>query len=68
MFVSPLEIEDCHAVDERRVVAITRAHGKGSGSGAEVSARFAQLADFDDGLAVRVEVFADPKRIRAVGG
>jgi ketosteroid isomerase-like protein len=53
-----LEIEECRAVGEHRVLAVTRAHGTGAGSGAPVaSARFAQIADFRDGRAIRVELF-----------
>ena len=59
-----LEVEECRALDERRVLTITRSHAKGASSGAEVSARFAQLAEFEDGLAVRVELFADTRRAR----
>src|SRR5688500_9979978 len=42
-----LEIEECRPVGHDRVLAITRAHGTGAGSGAPVeSGRFAQLVDF----------------------
>jgi ketosteroid isomerase-like protein len=55
-----LEIEECRCVDEDRVLAITRAHGKGAGSGAPVvSRRFAQIAEFRDGRAVRVRLYGD---------
>jgi ketosteroid isomerase-like protein len=53
-----LEIEECRCVGEHRVLAITRAHGTGAGSGAHVaSGRFAQIADFRDGRAVRVRLY-----------
>jgi ketosteroid isomerase-like protein len=53
-----LEIEECRAVGQHRVLAVTRAHGKGAGSGAPVaSARFAQIADFRDGRVVRVDLY-----------
>ena len=55
-----LEIEECRCVAENRVLAITRAHGTGAGSGAPVaSARFAQIADFRDGLVVRVRLYGN---------
>lgn len=53
-----LEIEECRCIGPNRVLAITRAHGMGAGSGAPVvSARFAQLADFREGRVVRVRLF-----------
>jgi ketosteroid isomerase-like protein len=53
-----LEIEKCHCVGPDRVLAITRAHGRGAGSGAPVeSARFAQIADFREGRVVRVRLY-----------
>jgi ketosteroid isomerase-like protein len=61
-----LEVEECSAVDDHRVLALTRSHATGATSGVEVSARFAQLAEFRDGLAVRVELFADARRARQV--
>ena len=55
-----LEIEECRSVGPERVLAVTRAHGKGAGSGAPVeSGRFAQLVDFRDGRAVRVRLYGD---------
>jgi ketosteroid isomerase-like protein len=54
-----LDIEDCTAVARDRVLAVTRASGKGAGSGAAVaSARFTQEAEFEDGLVVRVRLSA----------
>jgi ketosteroid isomerase-like protein len=53
-----LEIEECRCVGEHRVLAITRAHGTGAGSGAPVaSGRFAQIADFRDGSVIRVRLY-----------
>lgn len=55
-----LEIEECRCVGEDRVLAIVRAHGRGAGSGAPVaSGRFAQIAEFREGLVVRVRLFGD---------
>ena len=55
-----LDIEVCRTVDEERVLAITRAHGAGVGSGVPVeSGRFAQIVDFRDGRAVRVRLYGD---------
>jgi ketosteroid isomerase-like protein len=55
-----LEIEECRRVAEDRVLAITRAHGRGAGSGAPVaSGRFAQIADFRDGRVTRVRLYGD---------
>lgn len=64
-----LEVEECRALDERRVLAITRAAGTGAGSGAEVqSSRFAELAEFEDGLVVRVRLFGSVRRALAAAG
>jgi ketosteroid isomerase-like protein len=53
-----LEIEECRCIGHDRVLAITRAHGTGAGSGAPVaSGRFAQIADFRDGRVVRVRLY-----------
>ena len=53
-----LEIEECREVGQDRVLAITRAHGTGAGSGAPVaSPRFAQIADFRDGRVVSVRLY-----------
>jgi ketosteroid isomerase-like protein len=53
-----LEIEECRCLGENQVLAITRAHGTGAGSGAPVqSGRFAQIADFQDGRVVRVHLY-----------
>jgi ketosteroid isomerase-like protein len=55
-----LEIEECRCVGQNRVLAITRAHGTGAGSGAPVeSGRFAQIADFREGRVVRVRMYGD---------
>jgi ketosteroid isomerase-like protein len=53
-----LEIEECRSVGPDRVLAITRAHGMGAGSGAPVaSPRFAQVVDFRDGRVARVRLY-----------
>jgi ketosteroid isomerase-like protein len=54
-----LEIEECRALDDDRVLAVTRASGTGAGSGVTVSGRFAQLAEFRDGQVVRVRLFGE---------
>ena len=55
-----LEIEECRSVAPRRVFAITRARGLGTGSGAPVASRpFGQLVDFDGDRVVRVRVYGD---------
>jgi ketosteroid isomerase-like protein len=54
-----LKIEECRRVGPDQVLAITRAHGMGAGSGVPVaSARFAQVVDFRDGRVVRVRLYA----------
>jgi ketosteroid isomerase-like protein len=64
-----LEIEECRALDDRLVLAVTRSRGTGTASGAQVeSGRFAQLAEFEDGLVVRVRLFGDVKRALAAAG
>jgi ketosteroid isomerase-like protein len=64
-----LEIEECRALDDRQVLAVVRAHGKGTGSGAAVeSGRFAEIADFEDGLVVRVRLFGNVRRALAAAG
>jgi ketosteroid isomerase-like protein len=64
-----LEIEECRCVEPNRVLAITRAHGAGAGSGVPVaSGRFAQVADFQDGRVVRVRLYGDVEHaLEAVG-
>jgi ketosteroid isomerase-like protein len=63
-----LEIEACRCVEQNRVVAITRAHGTGAGSGARVaSGSFAPIADFRDGRAVRVRLYGSVDYLEAVG-
>jgi ketosteroid isomerase-like protein len=64
-----LDIEECNAVDDHTVLAVTRASGRGAGSGAAVaSGRFAQVAEFSEGLVVRVRLFGDVRRARAAAG
>jgi ketosteroid isomerase-like protein len=64
-----LEIEECRRVGPNRVLAITRAHGTGAGSGAPVaSGRFAQIADFRNGRVVRVRLYGSvAPALEAVG-
>jgi ketosteroid isomerase-like protein len=64
-----LEVEECRSVGRHRVLAIVRAHGTGAGSGAPVtSARFAEIADFQDGRVVRVRLFGNVgEALAAVG-
>ena len=58
MSAMTLEIEECRCIGQNRVLAIVRGHGTGAGSGAPVaSGRFAQIADFQDGRAVRVRLY-----------
>ena len=55
-----LEIEECRPIGEDRVLAITRAHGLGAGSGAPVrSPQFAQVAEFRHRLVIRVRLYGD---------
>ncbi len=64
-----LEVEECRALDDGWVLAVTSASGTGAGSGAPVaSGRFAQLAQFRDGLVVRVRLFGDVNRALAAAG
>jgi ketosteroid isomerase-like protein len=52
--VEPQEVVDCGD----RIVAVVEAFGSGTGSGAEVHQRWAQLVLVRNGLIVRVEPFA----------
>ena len=64
-----LDIETCTAIGRDRVLAVTRASGKGAGSGIAVaSGRFAQVAELEDGLVVRVRLSADVRATRASVG
>jgi ketosteroid isomerase-like protein len=61
-----LDVEECRAVGDGCVLAVTRSHGTGASSGAAVASRsFAQVAEFRDGLVVRVRLFGDVKRALA---
>jgi ketosteroid isomerase-like protein len=54
-----LQIEELDEVNDGRVLAVTRAEGTGSGSGASVaSPQFCQLFDVEDGEVTRVRLFA----------
>jgi ketosteroid isomerase-like protein len=64
-----LEIESVRALDDDLVLAVTRASGHGAGSGAAVaSGSFAQLAEYRDGLVVRVRLFGDVRSALAAAG
>jgi ketosteroid isomerase-like protein len=64
-----LEIEECRALEDGWVIAVTRASGTGAGSGAAVASReFAQLGQYRDGQVVRVRLFGDVKRALAAAG
>jgi ketosteroid isomerase-like protein len=64
-----LEIEECNAIDDDWVLAVTRSSGRGVGSGVAVeSGSFAQLAQFRDGQVVRVRLFGDVRHARAAAG
>jgi ketosteroid isomerase-like protein len=64
-----LEVEECRTVAPDQVLAITRARGTGAGSGAAVaSRRFAQLADYRDGQAIRVRLYGDVARALEAAG
>jgi uncharacterized protein len=59
-FGGSLRIELLEVLDRgEQVVAVIEARGMGSGSGAEVRQRWAQLARVRDGLVVRVEAYPD---------
>src|SRR5688500_14693944 len=52
-----LEIVECRVIEDGRVLAITRAHGVGAGSGVELtSPEFAQVFDFRGTTVVRVRL------------
>ena len=64
-----LDIQQCDAIDDEWVLAVTRASGRGAGSGAAVeSGSFAQLAQFREGEVVRVRLFGDVRHARAAAG
>jgi ketosteroid isomerase-like protein len=64
-----LDIEECRALDDERVLALLRARGTGHGSGAPVvSGRFAQLAECREGRVVRIRLFGDVRRALAAAG
>lgn len=61
-----LQVEEVRALEGGWVLAVTRATGKGAGSGAPVASRsFAQLAHYRDGEVVQVRLFGDVKRALA---
>jgi ketosteroid isomerase-like protein len=64
-----LEVEECRALDDGWVLAVTRASGTGAGSGAPVaSGSFGQLGQYRDGQVVRVRLFGDVRRALAAAG
>jgi ketosteroid isomerase-like protein len=64
-----LEVEECRRVGPNRVLAITRAHGTGAGSGAPVaSRRFAQIVDYREGRVVRVRLYGNVAQAREAAG
>jgi ketosteroid isomerase-like protein len=63
--VEALEIIDC---GDDVVVAVVEAQGTGTGSGAQVRQRWAQLYSVRDGLVARVKPFPDrDAAVRAAG-
>jgi ketosteroid isomerase-like protein len=57
-----LAIEELEEAAEGRVLAVTRAEGTGSGSGAPVASRsFCQLYDVDGGEVTRVRLFSSKR-------
>ena len=61
-----IEIVECGAVDERRVLGVIRVKGVGAGSGMSiVSPEFFQVFEFDEGEVVRVRL--SPSRADALG-
>lgn len=63
-----LDVEECRALDDDRVLVVTRASGTGAGSGVTVTGRFAQLAEFRDGQVVRVRLFGEVGRALQAAG
>ena len=62
------EIEAVLDADNDRVVAITRNHGTGKGSGASVELRTAQVFTLEAGRIVRVDVFLHPEAALKAAG
>ena len=61
-----IEIVECGAVDERRVLSVIRVKGVGAGSGLSiVSPEFFQVFEFDEDQVVRVRL--SPSRADALG-
>ena len=64
-----LQVEEVRALESGRVLAVTRATGKGAGSGVPVASRsFGQVAQYRDGQVVQVRLFGDVKRALAAVG
>ena len=53
-----LEVEETLDLGDGRVLLVTRASGSGKDSGVPVEARFAQVWEIRDGLAVRAQMYA----------
>jgi ketosteroid isomerase-like protein len=62
------ETEAIIDADNDRVVAITRNHGTGKGSGAPVELRTAQVFTLEAGRIVRVDVFLKPEAALEAAG
>ena len=64
-----LHLEDCVAIDQQRVLATIRVSGEGAESGVQVqSPTFFQLAEFRNGLAIRVQMFpTESEALKAAG-
>jgi ketosteroid isomerase-like protein len=62
-----LEISEIRDLDDR-IVAIRHMRGRGTNSGAEIESPWAYLVEFNNGKALRVRAFLDPKEaLEAVG-
>ena len=62
------ETEAIIDADNDRVVAITRNHGTGKGSGASVELRTAQVFTFEAGRIARIDVFLKPEAALKAAG
>ena len=63
-----VEVEATHDVDDDRVLAIMRQHGRARSSGMPVDMVFGQLYTLRDGKQTRMQMFSDPaEAMRYVG-
>ena len=63
-----LEIVECEALDDRRVLVATTAHGVGAGSGIAMGSQpFFQLFELDGDVVVRVRLAASRETLLAAG-